>query len=237
MIRLSRAPPGAIPPTPIPSKGLFQLDVDSDIWQDVGLGEGLPDPPQWLADEDVHKGIRFMLEVDRCNEEERRLSRERTILQEWFAVEWHHVQVALANAGQYEHYIYHLQAHKSRLVAVYVRWEAMVRHIPYAWVPSRAWGPTPEDIACCLSATYNSSTFPAADQLTEEESQNCSSDDEDLVSEGLLMATEEIALVEEDYMGQESEEQFTEDEDWLEDIGEGYLPSSPLRSPAKRCRR
>ncbi|KAI5982636.1 hypothetical protein EDD15DRAFT_2391151 [Pisolithus albus] len=173
MIRLSRAPPGAIPPTPIPSKGLFQLDVDSDIWQDVGLGEGLPDPPRWLADEDVRKGIRFMLEVDRCNEEERRLSRERTILQEWFAVEWHHVQVALANA----------------------------------------------------------------DQLTEEESQNCSSDDEDLVSEGLLMATEEIALVEEDYMGQESEEQFTEDEDWLEDIGEGYLPSSPLRSPAKRCRR
>ncbi|KAI6026847.1 hypothetical protein BKA83DRAFT_4124422 [Pisolithus microcarpus] len=58
-------------------------------------------------------------------------------------------------------------------------------------------------------------------QLTEEESQNCSSDDEDLVSEGLLMATEEIALVEEDYMGQESEQQFTEDEDWLEDIGEG----------------
>ncbi|KAI5986471.1 hypothetical protein EDD15DRAFT_2389853 [Pisolithus albus] len=174
MIRLSRAPPGAIPPTPIPSKGLFQLDVDSDIWQDVGLGEGLPDPPRWLADEDVRKGIRFMLEVDRCNEEERRLSRERTILQEWFAVEWHHVQVALA----------------------------------------------------CN-----------ADQLTEEESQNCSSDDEDLVSEGLLIATEEIALVEEDYMGQESEEQFTEDEDWLEDIGEGYLPSSPLRSPAKRCRR
>ncbi|KAI5997125.1 hypothetical protein EDD15DRAFT_2387050 [Pisolithus albus] len=174
MIRPSRAPPGAIPPTPIPSKGLFQLDVDSDIWQDVGLGEGLPDPPQWLADEDVRKGIRFMLEVDRCNEEERRLSREWTILQEWFAVEWHHVQVALA----------------------------------------------------CN-----------ADQLTEEESQNCSSDDEDLVSEGLLMATEEIALVEEDYMGQESEEQFTEDEDWLEDIGEGYLPSSPLRSPAKRCRR
>ncbi|KAI6010640.1 hypothetical protein BKA83DRAFT_4067997, partial [Pisolithus microcarpus] len=100
MIRLCRAPPGAVPPIPIPSKGLFQLDVDSSIWQDVGLGEGNPDPPQWLADEDVHKGIRLMLEVDHCNEEERRLSRERSILQEWFAVEWCHVQVALANAGQ-----------------------------------------------------------------------------------------------------------------------------------------
>ncbi|KAI6014605.1 hypothetical protein BKA83DRAFT_4005707, partial [Pisolithus microcarpus] len=153
------------------------LDVDSSIWQDVGLGEGNPDPPQWLADEDVCKGIRLMLEVDCCNEEEGRLSREWSILQEWFAVEWCHVQVALANAD--EHYIYHLQAHKSRLVAVYVRWEAMVQHIPYAWAPSRAWGPTPEDIAYCLSATYNSSTVPAADQPTEGVSQNCSSDDED----------------------------------------------------------
>ncbi|KAI6095316.1 hypothetical protein F5141DRAFT_1191368 [Pisolithus sp. B1] len=70
------APPGAIPPTPMPSKGIFQLDVDSDIWQDVGLGECHPDPPQWLADESVCKGIKLMLEIDRCNEEERRLSIE-----------------------------------------------------------------------------------------------------------------------------------------------------------------
>ncbi|KAI6098181.1 hypothetical protein F5141DRAFT_1190810 [Pisolithus sp. B1] len=66
MIQLQKAPPGAIPPCPIPSKGIFQLDVDSDIWQDVGLGEGHPETPCWLADE----------AVDCCNEEERRLSRE-----------------------------------------------------------------------------------------------------------------------------------------------------------------
>ncbi|KIK14004.1 hypothetical protein PISMIDRAFT_117801 [Pisolithus microcarpus 441] len=53
MIQLQKAPPGAIPPCPIPSKGIFQLDVDSDIWQDVGLGEGHPDTPHWLADEAV----------------------------------------------------------------------------------------------------------------------------------------------------------------------------------------
>ncbi|KAI6108097.1 hypothetical protein F5141DRAFT_1189102 [Pisolithus sp. B1] len=206
MIRLSRAPPGAVPPLPMPSEGLFQLDVDSDIWQDVGLGEGHPDPPKWLADEDVHKGIRLMLE-------------------EWFAVEWGCVEAALEDAD--EHYIYHLQVHKRRLVAVYVKWEAMVRHIPCAWAQLRAWGPTTEDIAC----------LPATDQPTEELSEDGDSD-EDLVSvEDLLMATEEVALVEEDYIGGVTHEQFTEDEDWLEDIGDGYLPSSPLRSPAKRCRR
>ncbi|KAI6115788.1 hypothetical protein EV401DRAFT_2058086 [Pisolithus croceorrhizus] len=67
------APPGAIPPCPIPSKGIFQLDVDR---------------------------IKLMLEVDHCNEEERRLSREQSILQEWFALEWSLVQVALGKSGE-----------------------------------------------------------------------------------------------------------------------------------------
>ncbi|KIN92697.1 hypothetical protein M404DRAFT_172806, partial [Pisolithus tinctorius Marx 270] len=62
-------------PNPIPSKGIFQLDVDSDIWQD-GLEDLSASTPHWLADESVCKGIRLMLEVDHCNEEERRLSRE-----------------------------------------------------------------------------------------------------------------------------------------------------------------
>ncbi|KIN95987.1 hypothetical protein M404DRAFT_94043, partial [Pisolithus tinctorius Marx 270] len=80
-------PPGAIPPNPIPSKGIFQLDVDSDIWQG-GLEELSASTPCWLADESVHKGIRLMLEVDHCNEEERRLSREQSIIWEWFSMEW-----------------------------------------------------------------------------------------------------------------------------------------------------
>ena len=103
MIQLRKAPPGAIAPHPIPSKGIFQLDVDSDIWQDVGLEEPYANPPQWLADEGVRKGIKLMLEIDRCNEEERRLSRERSVLQEWFAMEWLSVQNALKNLGEHNH--------------------------------------------------------------------------------------------------------------------------------------
>ncbi|KAI6147069.1 hypothetical protein BKA82DRAFT_4330009 [Pisolithus tinctorius] len=71
------APPGAISPFPIPPKGIFQLE-------DVGLAEGCANPPSWLADEAVRKGIRLMLEVDRCNEEERRLSRERSACRNGF---------------------------------------------------------------------------------------------------------------------------------------------------------
>ncbi|KAI6032823.1 hypothetical protein F5J12DRAFT_707881, partial [Pisolithus orientalis] len=124
------------------------LDVDSDIWQDVGIEEGYPDPLGWLADEGVCKGIR--LTVDCCNEEERRLSREQTILQEWFSVEWRSVEAAQNNAVCHfldACYKYHVQAQKDSLVETYTKWEAKVQHIPHAWPPSRPWGPTAEDIA------------------------------------------------------------------------------------------
>jgi hypothetical protein len=48
----------------------------------------------------VHKGIRLMLEIDQCNEEERRLSREQSVLQEWFSKEWQSLQKALEDTGQ-----------------------------------------------------------------------------------------------------------------------------------------
>ncbi|KAI6099041.1 hypothetical protein F5141DRAFT_959937, partial [Pisolithus sp. B1] len=69
-------------------KGIFQLDVGSDIWQDAEPGEGSFESPHWFADGTVCKGIRLMLEVDQCKEEERRLSREWSVLQEWFTKEW-----------------------------------------------------------------------------------------------------------------------------------------------------
>jgi hypothetical protein len=81
---------------------MFQLDVDSDIWQDIGLEDCNPDPPLWLADEHVREGIRMMLEVDRCNEEEKRLLRERSALQEWFSMEWLSVQTALEKGGEFK---------------------------------------------------------------------------------------------------------------------------------------
>jgi len=62
---------------------------------------------------------------------------------------------------------------------------------------------------------------------------------EDVILESdddLLMAIEEMALAEEYPIGQEDEGVMSEDEEWLEGIGNGYLPSSPVQLPLKRCR-
>ena len=79
---------------------LFSLDIDDDIWQDIGLTEtGSTDPPLWLCNEEVRTGIRAMLELDRCQEEEPRLLSERHSLQEWFAEEWMIVKSAMEATG------------------------------------------------------------------------------------------------------------------------------------------
>ncbi|KAI5989530.1 hypothetical protein EDD15DRAFT_2171326, partial [Pisolithus albus] len=238
MIRLQKAPPGAIPPLPIPTKGIFQLDVDSDIWQDSGSGEGSSEPPKWLVDAGVRKGIRLMLEVDRCNEEERRLSRERSVLQEWFSMEWQNLQKTLENAAEY--YKYHLQLHSHALLAVYLDWEAKVQHIPHAWVPSRNWGPTGEDVAKFVAAaSHDPGVKEGAEHPTDNLSEDYESDAVGILSEGddeLLLGMEEMLLEGECNMGESGEEEITDDEEWLEDIGNGYLPSSPVKLPTKRCR-
>ncbi|KAF8969035.1 hypothetical protein BDZ97DRAFT_1754964 [Flammula alnicola] len=89
-----KAPQGAVCPEEIELAGLFALDVDDDIWQDIGLDDTLDDPhasaapPLWLCDENVCSGIKAVLELDRCIEEEDRLAWERSSLQIWYAEEW-----------------------------------------------------------------------------------------------------------------------------------------------------
>ncbi|KIJ08143.1 hypothetical protein PAXINDRAFT_18694 [Paxillus involutus ATCC 200175] len=48
---------GAVMPHYIPQEDLFELDVDDDIWQDVGLTGDEAEPPAWLADDKVQVGI------------------------------------------------------------------------------------------------------------------------------------------------------------------------------------
>lgn len=76
-------------PRRLDSKKLFRLDVDDDIWQeDPGLGpqdEG--DLPAWQIDAQVRRGIRAMLEIDRCREEQERLLAEGEALSSWWSEE------------------------------------------------------------------------------------------------------------------------------------------------------
>ena len=102
LIQDGKASRHAIPPQPIDSSGLFKLDVDDDIWQDIGLDDDVGTEgsiPQWLGDDSVQAGIKSLLELDRCWEEEQRLRRECHALQEWAVEEWHCIQDAWKQAG------------------------------------------------------------------------------------------------------------------------------------------
>ena len=250
MIRLQRAPPGAIPPLPIPSKGIFELDVDSDIWHDVGLEGCSIEPPRWLADEGVRKGIRLMLEIDRCNEEEKRLSRECTILQKWFSIEWKSVNAALGGAGEYGHYFHsiilqyldkcyehQLNTYRHSLMEVYVMWEAKIRHIPCAWfVPS--WGPTAEDMADHLTSSEKELPICATGHPINQQLESYDSEweEEDPESDDELLRVIEGMELEEEYQSVEDDEEFSTDDEWLENVENNYLPSSPVQLSTKRRR-
>ncbi|KAJ7071718.1 hypothetical protein B0H15DRAFT_793422, partial [Mycena belliarum] len=58
LIKTKKAPRGAVAPTPVPSTGIYKLDIDDEIWQDLGLTEEEGVPPLWLSDDSVRSGIR-----------------------------------------------------------------------------------------------------------------------------------------------------------------------------------
>ncbi|KAJ7867489.1 hypothetical protein B0H14DRAFT_2177689, partial [Mycena olivaceomarginata] len=76
LIKDGKAPAGSTAPLPIPSKGLWQLEVDDVIFLDIGLDDADDndgEPPPWLCDEKMWVGIKGMLQLDRCDEEDARL--------------------------------------------------------------------------------------------------------------------------------------------------------------------
>ena len=109
LITTGRAPPGAVSPQIIAREGLFKLDVDDVIWQDVGLeDDDYQDiaPARWLSDEKVRQGILAILELDRCNEEDDRLRKERCAMQEWFSEEWSCVEKAKVASCEFDNTSY-----------------------------------------------------------------------------------------------------------------------------------
>ncbi|KAJ7111122.1 hypothetical protein C8R46DRAFT_932834 [Mycena filopes] len=115
LIKNKSAPPSAVAPVPIDPKTVWQLDVDDEIWQDVGLDDDDGDegeqedqndaaqtePPLWLKSEAVRKGILAMLDLERAAEEDRVLAKERRALQVWFSEEWEVVNTAMGAARKF----------------------------------------------------------------------------------------------------------------------------------------
>jgi hypothetical protein len=90
-----------VAPQPIQCNGLFKLDINDDIWQDVGLDNEYDGGiPRWLGDEVVCTGIQALLQRDRSCEEELWSRKERCNLQQWFMEVWDCIKVARMAASE-----------------------------------------------------------------------------------------------------------------------------------------
>ncbi|EPS94432.1 hypothetical protein FOMPIDRAFT_128943 [Fomitopsis schrenkii] len=145
LVKQHRAPVSAIVPEPIRNDGLFKLDVDDTIWQDVGLGDEDDDGvqvPRWLGDESVRSGIKAQLLVDRCTEESNHLSQERCAMQLWMQEEWASLEHAIAGANKDEDLLFQLEQRQQDLCRLCVTWKAEVDVIPCAYSMHASWGPS-----------------------------------------------------------------------------------------------
>ncbi|KAG6846484.1 hypothetical protein H0H93_013693, partial [Arthromyces matolae] len=144
--------PEAPTPGPVPSKlnkeGLFKLDVDDNIWENIVWNdeERAELVPKWLGDENTRTGIRAMLELKRCEEEEHRLSLERCSLQEWFTEEWACTIVAIDCASQSPDLMYQLLRRKSALCKLHQELKQNIIHVPSLYNLGDNWGPSEEDL-------------------------------------------------------------------------------------------
>ncbi|KDR70808.1 hypothetical protein GALMADRAFT_75558 [Galerina marginata CBS 339.88] len=148
LIDSRKAPRGAVAPLQIQLDGLFKLDVDDDIWQDIGLTDDNDNPleiPAWLGNEDVRIGIKALLEYDRCIEEQRRLREEKLSMQQWIQEEWEILMVALNWAKTHPDVIFQLKERKKYLLRLCVAWKPQVLVIPDIFNDS--WGPNEAEIA------------------------------------------------------------------------------------------
>ncbi|KAG6836231.1 hypothetical protein H0H93_010036 [Arthromyces matolae] len=133
----------AIIPARIERSGLFKLDVDDEVWQDIRLGDddGSQPIPNWLGDENTRKGIRAMLDLDRALEEEQRLSKERSAIQEWLIEEWACVEIAMQQSVNDTALSYQLGCWQKQLCAIYASWKPNTSNIPAMFEMPDEWGP------------------------------------------------------------------------------------------------
>ncbi|KAK7464958.1 hypothetical protein VKT23_006166 [Stygiomarasmius scandens] len=159
LITVRKAPKTAVAPEFIDTKNLFNLNVDDLIWQDIGLDEDEGALPPWLKDEDVCKGIKAMLEIDCCDEEDQQLVVEMQSLQEWFAEEWT-VLMKTLGITDCQTIQYHLELRRRYLCRLCVLWQnALADHL--APLPM-TWGPSEEEL-------HEAQTWEASGSVDVEE--------------------------------------------------------------------
>jgi hypothetical protein len=129
LISAGKAPAGAICPKLLDKSTLYSLSVDDSIWDDVGLEDVEGSIPSWLGDENVRNALPIHLELNRCKEEEARLSRELQHLQEWVHGQWNALDL-LVKVNQCPDWAYQLGRFRLHLIKVVCQWATDVADIP-----------------------------------------------------------------------------------------------------------
>jgi hypothetical protein len=225
-IRLGKAPKNSICPKFIDRKNLFQLDIDSDIWHDVGLHEGEVNAPPWLKDDEVRAAIQAHLQIERCMEQQQWLSFERHNLQIW-AVEQLEAFDVLEKAALGKDFDYQFGRRKTKLQECIVEWRRDVTHIPLPGGIVDTWGLEG------LSLTFEGGAVLNVDEdgVWEDEVES------DVEAEGGDEMLELSDLLEVTLLSTQPEELI----DFPHENRAGYsgydlLTEPGLRSPAKRMR-
>ncbi|KAG2063600.1 hypothetical protein BDR04DRAFT_1163523 [Suillus decipiens] len=208
-----RAPPFAIPPHSIPCDGIFQLNIDDNIWQDIGLDDATVNPPAWLSDEAVRNSIWLQLE---------------SVMQEWMLMEWEGIQDALSNAAEDVVLTFHLTSCTNELANICVVWRRKFQCIPCTWSVVDSWEPSDEVL---LQATHEQAQPSFRDKDDQsvgpvEEDNEGDSDCGEIGDDELMDAIEDIALVD------EYRYDIDPDDD-LDDIEDDFMPSSPTICPTR----
>ena len=81
-------------PSPLLTK-LAELRNDQSLLEDVWISPSVREIPWWLEDIDVREGIRAVLKIDQCLEEQRRLGIEADNMCRWFSHELCAIELAI----------------------------------------------------------------------------------------------------------------------------------------------
>jgi hypothetical protein len=197
MIKKKKAPRGAISPLAIEMDNLFKLDVDDDIWQDIGLTDDLDDLfdiPDWLGNDQVHGGIKVLLEYDHCVEEMQRIKHEHVNMQEWFLEEWVVLQKALECTTD-NRVVYQLKEKEKQLLHICVTWEQSTKGIPCE-LPYE-WGPSQVELSDARRYELQEQVLIASDHSSDEDELEEDGEEEDMENAELLDNIEMMALMDE----------------------------------------
>ncbi len=196
MIKEKKAPRGAIGPVKIDMETLFKLDVDDDIWQDIGLTntDSMQNIPAWLGDKDVRKGIKALLEFDRCEEEKRRLIEEHISMQQWMREEWIVICKGIKEAAEDSDIAYQFAQRQKLLLRLCVKLQPLVQIIPFSG--NNCWGPSVAELEIARSYEFDDQVLYDDDDIVVEDEEDTDNVDLD---EAELFDTVEIMSLEDQY--------------------------------------